>query len=70
MSERRDAKKDFKIGMAHVGCAAEFCVESGDKELARAFYRDLTQRARELAASCGLNAESISDRRAQPSATK
>jgi hypothetical protein len=31
MSERRDAKKDFKIGMAHVGCAAEFCVESGDK---------------------------------------
>ena len=64
MSERRQAKKEFKIGMAHVGCAAEFCTEANDKELARAFYRELQHRARELAVAFNLAPESVPDRRA------
>lgn len=55
--ERLNAKKEFKIGMAHVGYAYDFCVESKDRQLAEQVYRDLLQRAHQLSTAFGFSME-------------
>lgn len=57
-SPRSEAKKEFKIGMAHVGYAYDFCVESKDRQLAEQVYRDLLQRAHQLSTEFGFSLES------------
>jgi hypothetical protein len=53
MTERLNAKKEFKVGMAHVGYAYDFCVETKDRALAEQMHRDLMQRCQQLSKEFG-----------------
>lgn len=55
MVERLNAKKEFKIGMAHLGYAFDFCVETKDRPLAEQVYRDLLQRCQQLSDEFGFS---------------
>lgn len=57
MVERLNAKKEFKVGMAHVGYAFDFCVETQDRSLAEQVYRDLLQRCQQLSSEFGFSWE-------------
>lgn len=63
MTERLNAKKEHKIGMAHVGFAFEFCVETKDRALAEQMFRDLMQRCKQLSDGFGFSLDSTSDER-------
>ncbi len=53
--ERLNAKKEFKVGMAHVGYAYDYCVEAKDRSLAEQVYRDMMQRCQQLSTEFGFS---------------
>lgn len=53
--DRIEAKREHKVGLAHVGAAYEYCVEHNDAELAKVFYRDLMQRAHDFSRAFNLS---------------
>jgi hypothetical protein len=63
MTERLNAKKEHKIGMAHVGYAYDFCVEMKDRALAEQVFRDLMQRCQQLSKEFGFSLDSTSSER-------
>ncbi len=58
MTDRLNAKKEHKIGMAHVGYAFDFCVETKDRQLGEQVYRDLLQRCQQLSNEFGFSLDS------------
>jgi hypothetical protein len=63
MTERLHAKKEHKIGMAHVGFALDFCVETKDRQLGEQMFRDLMQRCKLLSGEFGFSLTDASDER-------
>jgi hypothetical protein len=55
MTERLNAKKEFKVGMAYVGYAYDYCIETKDRSLAEQVYRDMLQRCQQLSSEFGFS---------------
>jgi hypothetical protein len=63
MSDTLQAKRDFKIGMAHVDCALDYAIETKDRALAEKIYRDAMQRVLRVSREFGFELQENTEQR-------